>query len=130
MGNFTKNNMLYIGLALGILGSVLTFISWMVAFNASSTYLDWYRELANVGVLGKDWNLVVVIGGPIVLITGVWYFIEQILKRRRFEKLIDTTKKSEFVSSRKELKEIARILPDPYGQRVKDKEDELRQKRT
>ncbi len=129
MGKFAKNNMIHIGLATTIVGAALTFLSWMVAFVASSTYLDWYREITNVGVTGNDWNLVVVIAGPLILITGIWYFVEQILKRRRFEKLIETSKKSEFVARRKDLSEIARILPDSYQARIKEKEEELRAKR-
>jgi hypothetical protein len=56
------------------------------------------------------------------ILVGGWYVGEQLWNRRKFERLLNTDKRSEFTSSRKNLEDIARRLPDRYRPRIEDKE--------
>jgi len=124
MAKWTKNHMLEIGIVLAILGLILTAISWLYAFvSPTPAFLASYAAL--VERPEGNYNLILLIGGPILLIVGCIYFGEQLILRRRFEKLIDTPKRSEFTSRRKDLEDLARRLPDGFNARIKDKETEF-----
>jgi hypothetical protein len=79
-------------------------------------------------VLGS-WNLWVLILSALGVLIGAWYVAEQVYKRRKFEKLLATDKRSEFTSSRKELDDLARTLPDSYRPRIMEKEASFKSKR-
>ena len=125
MGRFTRNNMLAIGTTLAAVGLVVTALAWTNAYSRTSL-LDPYDAFLEVfpgqGERGQDWNVLFMILGPVLLITGAFYAGEQLLLRRRFERLLDTTKKSEFVSRRKDLEDLARRLPTSYRSRIEQKE--------
>lgn len=72
--------------------------------------------------LTADWWLLVALVSAFAALIGGWYFGEQLWIRRKFEKLIGTDKRSDFVSSRKDLEDLARRLPDSYKPRIKEKE--------
>lgn len=126
MARFFKNNILPIATVFTVLGLLLTILSWTVAYSSTS-YLDVYRNALKPI---NDWadgdtNLIIMIGAPILLLSAAWYMGEQIAKRRRFERLFVTDKKSDFARNRRDLEDIARDLPDSYRQRIKDREKEL-----
>lgn len=131
MARFFKNYMLPFSTVLTVLGVFLTTISWWVAY-APLTFksLDFYRSIlhsVNKSAQG-DVNLILMIGAPILLVSAGWYMGEQIVKRRRFEKLFETTKKSDFARNRKDMEEAARDLPDSYRQRIRDREKEIKER--
>lgn len=128
MAKWTKNHMMEIGSVLAIVGLVLTVISFSHAFLDAPSWLDWYNDLVNRPE--GNYNLILLIVGPIVLIMGAFYAGEQIVLRRRFERLLDTPKRSEFTSRRRDLEDLARRLPDHFGKRIREKEGEFVTRRT
>lgn len=124
MAKWTKNHMLEIGAVVAILGLILTALSWTHNFtDPKPGWLGWYSNL--VTREEGDYNLFLFLAGPIMLIIGGFYLGEQIVLRRRFDRMIDTPKKSEFVGRRKDLEDLAKRLPDTYGKRIRDKETEF-----
>ena len=133
MAKWTRNHMLEIGGALLAVGLILTVISFTYAFaDATPSWLAWYADLVRVdsGTFEGNYNTFVFILGPILLIMGGFYFGEQVVLRRRFERLIDTPKRSEFTSRRRDLEDLAARLPEGYASRIETKEGEFRTKRT
>lgn len=130
MAKWTKNHRMEIGAVLLVLGLVLTVVSFSLNFSSETpSWLASYKDLVETES-GEDWNLVVMIVGPIVLISGGFYVGEQFVLRRRFERLIDTPKRSEFTSRRRDLEDIAKRLPDGFTSRIKEKESEFVSRRS
>lgn len=128
MAKWTKNHRMEIGAVLLVIGLVLTVISWSLNFaDSTPSWLQSYKDVVDRDE--GDYNLFVFIIGPIILIWGAWYIGEQFILRRRFETLIDTPKRSEFSSRRKDLEELARRLPEGFGERIRSKESEFASKR-
>lgn len=129
MARFTKNHMLELGAVLLVIGLVGTIISFTQ--NWADTTPGWLRQYA--ALMDRpgegDYNLILLIVAPIVLIWGGFWVGEQVLLRRRFERLLDTPKRSEFASRRTDLDDIAKRLPDGYRARIKEKESEFVSKR-
>ena len=130
MAKWTRNHMLELGAVTLALGVILTFISFAYAFLSADKrpWLDWYANL--VQRPEGNYNLILFILGPILLLTGGFYLGEQVVLRRRFERLLDTPKRSEFSSRRRDLEELARRLPEPYMGRIEAKENEFKSKRS
>jgi hypothetical protein len=129
MARWTKNHMLELGAVLLLAGLVGTIISFTQNFaDTTPSWLTWYRDLV-VRPEG-DFNLILLILAPILLIWGGFWVGEQLVMRRRFERLFDTPKKSEFVSRRSEMEEVAKRLPDAYRKRIAEKERELASRRS
>ena len=68
------------------------------------------------------------IGGLLVMFSG-WYLGDAIVKRRQFEKMLDSESKSEFLENLDELEEMAWKLSSKHEMRVMDKKEELGLKR-
>lgn len=68
------------------------------------------------------WGLWVLLLSALGALMGGWYFGEQLYKRRKFERLLETDKRSDFVGSRKTLEDLAKTLPDRYKPRIAEKE--------
>lgn len=116
---FARNNALWMSAVATAVGLVFT----VLAFTAEPTAAGWnaFYE-SNVPVGGdQDWNLAVRVIAPIVLATGVWYLGEQILARRKFERLINLEKKSEFQKNLDKLEETTKKLPKDYEERLDEK---------
>lgn len=129
MARFTKNHMLEMGAVLLVLGLVLTTVASILHFgDTTPAFLREYERVMRQSGQG-DFNLLVLIAGPILLIWGGFWVGEQVIYRRRFERLIETPKRSEFTSRRSQLEEISKRLPDGYRQRIKAKESEFTAKR-
>ena len=121
--------MLEIGGILLAVGVVLTVISFTYSFvHPTPGWLASYRSL--VARSEGDYNLILFILGPILLIMGGFYFGEQLVLRRRFERLLDTPKKSEFASRRKDLEDLSKRLPTSFSEKIEAKESEFKSKRS
>lgn len=128
MARWTKNHMMEIGALLLVVGLVGTIIAFVDRFATTTPgWLQWYEDL--VKQPAGDYNLILLIVAPIVLIMGGFYVGEQLVLRRRFDRLLDTSKKSEFTSRRRDLEDLSRRLPDGYRKRIADKEGEFLSKR-
>ncbi|HVL49086.1 MAG TPA: hypothetical protein VM889_11055 [Candidatus Thermoplasmatota archaeon] len=130
MAKFTKNHMLEIGLALTVVGLLLTVVSWSWAWDVGDARTGWlasYEPLANFHDLEDgDYNLIPMIVGPIVLIMGLFYAGEQLVLRRRFERLMEVKKKGDFLSNLRDIEALAKRLPDGYRARVREREAEMK----
>ena len=128
MAKWTRNHMMEIGAVLLVIGLVGTIISWTYNFaDATPGWLASYDGLVNRGE--GNYNLFLFIGAPILLLMGSFYVGEQIVLRRRFERLLDTPKRSEFTSRRRDLEDLSRRLPEGYSKRISAKESEFVSKR-
>src|SRR5581483_8596594 len=111
------------GLVVGVIGLVLTVLAYLDIFvTPTPSALQRYDGLVHRSE--GNYNTLLSIVGPIMLIIGGFYFGEQLVLRRRFEKLLDTPKRSEFSSRRKDLEDLAKRLPDKFGDRISAKESE------
>jgi len=128
MARWTKNHMLELGAVLLVIGLIGTIIA--ATYNWADTTPGW---LAQYGTFVErpqgDFNLLLLIVAPILLIWGGFWVGEQMILRRRFDKLLDTPKRSEFTSRRSQLEEMTKRLPDGYRGRIKEKENEFVSKR-
>lgn len=128
MARWTKNHMLELGAVLLLLGLVGSIIAFTYRFaDATPSWLAWYGDIVLVasGDFAGDYNLLTMIAGPILLIWGGFWVGEQVVLRRRFERLLDTPKRSEFAARRTEVEDMLKRLPDGYKARVKQKEGEF-----
>lgn len=128
MAKWTRNHILEIGGVTLVVGLILTIISFTYAY--VTPHPAWLQSYATLVERPEgNYNLILFILGPILLLAGGFYAGEQIVLRRRFERLLDTPKKSDFASRRKDLEELARRLPDGYMKRIDAKEAEFKSKR-
>lgn len=125
LAKFLKNAMLPLSVLVFLVGLALTLWSWWGQSISKDYFAQYIQAINETG----NWNLWVQIVSPLILLTGAWYLGDQILTRRKFARLMATQKKSEFATSKKELVEIARRLPDKYRGRIDTKEQELVSKR-
>lgn len=100
---------------------VLAIIGLLLGLNlVSALNLETGNELRRL--TDESWWLMIsLISGFAALVSG-WYVAEGLWNRRKFERLLNTDKRSEFVGSRKDLEELARRLPESYKPRIKEKE--------
>ncbi len=117
-----------IGAVFFVLGLVMSILSYVYNFGDNPAFLAFYDNfIRNVpGADAEGYNLLFMLLGTLFLIGGGWYFGEQLVLRRRFERLISTAKKSDFVSHRKDLDELASRLPRGYRGRIEEKENSFR----
>lgn len=124
---FARNNALWMSVVGTLLGILLT----VLAFTHGGTPAGWnaaYERLVP-STPGEDWNLAVQILAPVLLLTGVWYAVEQIQARRTFNEIVGLEKKSEFNQRLPELKEEVKKLPKSYEEQLEDKEESFRSRR-
>ena len=121
--------MLEMGIVLGSVGLIGTIIAFTYKYaKATPGWLSQYRTL--VARPEGDFNLFLMIAAPIILIWGGFWIGEQLILRRRFERMLDTPKRSEFTSRRSDLEELTKRLPDGYKKRVNEKEREFASRRS
>ena len=115
-------------LALGILMSALalgafTPLHTSPPFNSINTVTD------QSGSGGPNYNLVFVIAGPIVSIIGAYLVGAYYLARRKFEHLMETKSKAEFLRNIPELEDILWDLTPNDEVRYSQKRADLRVRR-
>lgn len=124
---FVRENLLWMSIAITIIGLLLVVLSYTADYQAAGwtdTYESYVPESAN-----GSWNMLVRVVSPVILITGVWYLGEQILARRKFERLINAEKKSDFRTNLPQLEETVRDLPAKYEDRLQEKQGEFKSRR-
>ena len=128
MARWTKNHRLELGAVLFLIGLLGTIFAIVENLDGRAPgWLRWYEDL--VRRPEGNFNLILLIVAPVILIWGAVWLGEQLVYRRRFERLLDTPKKSEFVARRSEIEDVARRLPDGYKERISEKEDQFVSKR-
>ena len=63
--------------------------------------------------------------GLILLVVSGWYMVDNLRKRREFEKLIKTKKKMEFIKNQERTEFLAWTLTTQHEQRLFDKKEEF-----
>lgn len=129
MGRITRNYMLPIGAAILVVGLALSLLAYWDMWSARPSWYESFLDAIPGQGLNGDWNVFLRILGPVLVVTGAWYAGEQLVLRRRFDRMIDTTKKSEFVARRKDLEDLSRRLPTTYRSRIEEKEAAFRSMR-
>lgn len=111
--------------------TVVGLVFVVLAYTANQDPGGWnsfYESVVPVGG-SQDWNLLVRVLAPVVLVSGGWYLGEQIISRRKFDRLVDTKKRSEFQKNYDELEELAGKLPKRYEERLEEKADTFSSRR-
>ena len=72
-----------------------------------------------------EWNVWLIVLGPLLLLSGGYYFIDTIRKRREFERLIDTDSKAKFVRNQDRIEFLAWLLGKQYYQQSERKKVEF-----
>lgn len=121
---FARNNAMWMSVVATLVGLAFTVIAFLADYDAAG-WTDFYEAWVPSGSSGGNWNRLVQVVAPVVLVTGLWYLGEQILARRKFNSLIDTESKSEFQRSLDELEETVKKLPKSYESRLQEKRDQF-----
>jgi hypothetical protein len=80
---------------------------------------SYFKEIGDY----RWWLLVV---SFIVLVAGGFYFIDGLLKRKKFKELAGTKKRSEFIKNEKEIEKLVLALPAGYREKVRQRKKEFR----
>lgn len=121
---FARKNTLWMSAAATLLGIAFTVLAFMADYDAAG-WTDFYEAWVPQGTGAGNWNRFVQVVAPIVLVSGAWYLGEQLLARRKFNRMIDTESKSEFQRNLDELEETAGKLPQRFKERLEDKREEF-----
>ncbi len=78
------------------------------------------------GGSGPDWTLVMIIVGPLLAIIGIYLVIAYVNARRRFEHLMRSKSKAEFLRNLPEVEELLWDLTPEDDRRLFQKKQELR----
>ena len=122
-----RNNALPISLLVLLLGLALTVLAYTAAYPANG-WNAFYENLVPGGT-DQDWNLLVRVVAPIVLLIGVWYTVEQLLARRKFHRLLDVERKSDLHKNMQTLDDTVKVLPRSYEDRLLEKEAAFKSRR-
>ncbi len=72
-----------------------------------------------------EWNVYLTVLGPLLLLSGGYYFFDTIRKRREFERLIETDSKAKFVRNQDRIERLAWLLGDNYYRKSEQKKAEF-----
>ncbi len=72
-----------------------------------------------------EWNVYLTILGPLLLLSGGYYFFDTIRKRREFERLIETDSKAKFVRNQDRIEKLAWLLGRNYYRKSEEKKVEF-----
>ena len=125
---FFRNHMLAISSIVLVIGLALSAVAWfhdaLLPSDLDARYIEFLQPSPS-----KNWNRVVQIVGPVVLLVGGWYFGEQVYYRRKFHKLLDVEHKSEFQKNRRRLDEVVIHLPKDFEGRIEARETDFKSRR-
>ena len=118
---FLTNYALQFGLVLFILGIILTILGILGVFYGESDINFLKQATDAVG----DWIYWCILIGPVLLIAGGWYFIDNIMKRREFRELMETTSKSKFIKNQDQAEFLAWKLTPKHQNQLMEKKKEF-----
>lgn len=110
-----------------LVGGVLFVLS--IAANQGAGWVAFYTDVVSSGGTEANWNKAVMLVSGVVFATGAWYLGEQIVARRKFNRLIGMEKKSEFQQNLDSLRETVKKLPQEYEERFEEKSEEFTSRR-
>ena len=100
---FLNTYTLQFGLILLIIGIILTIMGILGVFYNQPDINFLKRATDAIG----DWIYWCVLLGPVLLIAGGWYFLDNINKRKEFKELIGTTSKAKFIRNQDHIEFLA-----------------------
>jgi hypothetical protein len=113
---------LQLGFIIFILGIGMTLIGILGMFAYDYLVESEIDYMVNIIDSVGDWVIWCVLVGPIVLIAGLWYFYDDISKRREFKELMDTTSKAKFIRNLDRVEFLAwKLTPNHQTQLAKKK---------
>ncbi|MEE9152020.1 MAG: DUF3198 domain-containing protein [Thermoplasmata archaeon] len=112
---------LQFGFLLFILGISLTIFGFFGVFYYDSDYNVFKGIIDSIG----DWKYWCILIGPILIISGGWYFYDNISKRREFANLTDTTSKAKFIRNLDRVEFLAWKLAPRYREQLAKKKSEF-----
>lgn len=121
---FARKHTLWLSSLATLVGIVFTVLAFAANYEAAG-WTDFYEAWVPQGTGAGNWNRFVQVVAPIVLVTGGWYLGEQIIARRKFNRMISTESKSEFQRNLDELEQTAGKLPKRFKEQLEDKREEF-----
>jgi len=125
MNKIIREHMLMLTMTLCIVGAMMTGIGvlWYFTFIQSS--------IVNISLEGfaeklGNWGWWILIPAPFILIAGAWYFFDQIMARKKFNKLVSSNSKANFVKNISEIEEVVWKLPIKYRERFEEKKKKFK----
>lgn len=100
-----------------------------IAANQGASWVAFYTDVVSSGGTDANWNKAVMLVSGVVAVTGVWYVVEQVMARRRFDRMMGTEKKSEFQQNMETLRETVKKLPVAYEDAFEEKSEEFTSRR-
>lgn len=110
------------------LGAIV--LAFGIAIQTISILGLWFKELIpqlkNILEQLSWWNLWLLIIAPFIIIIGGYYFLDEVYKRIKFNKLIKVKSKKEFISSLNKLEELAYLLTRKHRKILRNKKKEFK----
>jgi len=72
-----------------------------------------------------EWNVFLIVLGPLLLTIGGYYFFDTIRKRREFDRLLEADSKAKFVRNQDRIEKLAWLLGKDYYRRSEEKKVEF-----
>jgi hypothetical protein len=104
----------YLVFALGIFLSLMAAFNYLLRESLPALIIDLLDDIGN-------WIVWFVVLGPLLALTGGWYFIDIIRKQREFERLISVPSKAVFVRNQERLERLAWYLSSEYERRLSER---------
>ncbi len=121
---FTKEFRFELSVLMLAIGVVLTFISAIGLFVPKlPAYLIGFQPAIKAIGPWLYWLLVI---GPIMLVGGLWWFIDSVKKTLELTKYLKVESKAKFVKNLEEIEYLAWVLPRKYEDMVIDKKRQFK----
>lgn len=101
----------YVAFAIGVFMTLLAILHYVLGSALPAA-------LSSILIGIGNWIVWFVAVGPILTIGGGWYLLDNLRKRKEFEKLIKVPGKAHFVKNQARLEELAWYLPSDYYERL------------
>ena len=119
---FLREYIFALSILLTILGLIVLLMG-VIWYWAGGVNLGIYTEIIkNLA----DWNAYLLVLGLIVFGMGIWYLYSYFKNKKFILEELETNKRSEFLKTHSEIKDIVRHMPSKYKKMLKEKEKELK----
>ena len=115
---------------------MLSAILFMVGIIMMTVGVLWYFTFIQSNIVNSlieefskklgDWGWWILIFAPFILIAGIWYFFDQIMARKKFNKLVSPNSKANFVKNIGEIEEVVWKLSIKYRERFEEKKKKFK----
>jgi hypothetical protein len=115
-------------LGVGAALSLIAFAAWSPLINQYpfSAFVPGLKGADGPSGTGPDWTLPLVVVGPIMAVLGIYLVLSYLTARRRFEHLMRSKSKAEFLRNLPEVEDLIWELTPDDEERLLRKKQELR----